>query len=159
MTLAQLAFRSLSFYRRTNAASIFGVASAVAVLAGSLLVGSSVRASLASIASSRLGQTHVVIASENLFTEQLQTRLLSGRTTLAPILMFKGIAIHDTSGRRARDVQVYGIDERFFAFHGVDVKPPGRSDALLSPDLADELGAAAGDSFLVRVAKIGRAHV
>ena len=153
MTLAQLALRSLSFYRRTNAASIFGVASAVAVLAGSLLVGSSVRASLASIASSRLGQTHVVIASENLFTEQLQTRLLSGRTTLAPMLMFKGIAIHDTSGRRARDVQVYGIDGRFFAFHGVNVKPPGRSDALLSPDLADELGAAAGDSFLVRVAR------
>ncbi len=153
MTLAQLALRSLSFYRRTNAASILGVASAVAVLAGSLLVGSSVRASLASIAASRLGQTHVVIASENLFTEQLQARLLSGRTTLAPMLMFKGIAIHDTSGRRARDVQVYGIDERFFAFHGVDVKPPGRSDALLSPDLADELGAAAGDSFLVRVAR------
>ena len=141
------------FYRRTNAASVLGVASAVAVLAGSLLVGSSVRSSLAGISASRLGRTSVVIASENLFTEQLQERVLSGRTIAAPILMFKGLASHDTSGRRARDVQIYGIDERFFAFHGVEAKAPGRSDALLSPDLADELGASPGDSLLVRVAR------
>ncbi|HYN06676.1 MAG TPA: FtsX-like permease family protein [Vicinamibacterales bacterium] len=153
MTLTRLALRSLTFYRRTNTASVLGVASAVAVLAGALLVGSSVRASLSGIAASRLGRTSVVLTSENLFTESLSTRLLPGRTIAAPILMFKGVALHDTSGRRARDVQIYGIDERFFAFHGVEVKAPDRSDALLSPDLADELGAAAGDSLLVRVAR------
>ena len=153
MTITQLALRSLMFYRRTNAASVLGVASAVAVLAGSLLVGSSVRSSLATISSSRLGLTAVVVAGENLFTEQLSTRLLPGRTITAPLLMFKGIAIHDTSSRRARDVQIYGIDDRFFAFHAVAAKAPGRSDALLSPDLADELGAAPGDSLLVRVAR------
>jgi hypothetical protein len=153
VTLSRLAFRSLSFYRRTNIASVLGVASAVAVLAGSLLVGSSVRSSLAGIATSRLGRTGVVIASENLFTEQLQQRLLPDQTVGAPILTFKGIASHDASGRRARDVHIYGIDERFFAFHGVDAKAPGRSDALLSPDLAEELAAATGDSLLVRVAR------
>ncbi|HEY7474654.1 MAG TPA: FtsX-like permease family protein, partial [Vicinamibacterales bacterium] len=153
MTLFQLALRSLTFYRRTNIASVLGVASAVAVLAGSLLVGSSVRASLSGIAASRLGRTSIVVVSENLFTESLQSRLMPGRAMAAPILMFKGVALHDSSGRRARDVQIYGIDERFFTFHGVDMKAPGQSDALLSPDLADELGAAAGDSLLVRVAR------
>ncbi len=153
MTISRLALRSLTFYRRTNAASVLGVASAVAVLAGSFLVGSSVRASLAGIASSRLGRTSVAIASENLFTEDLAARLSPGRVVTAPILMFKGIAVHDTSGRRAREVQIYGIDERFFAFHGVTAKAPERSGALLSPDLADELGAAVSDSLLVRVAR------
>ena len=69
------------------------------------------------------------------------------------MLTFKGIAIHDTSGRRAREVQIYGVDERFFAFHGVDARSPDRSDALLSSDLAAELGAAEGDSLLVRVSR------
>jgi len=39
MTIAGLALRSLIHYRRTNVVVSFGVASAVAVLAGSLLVG------------------------------------------------------------------------------------------------------------------------
>jgi putative ABC transport system permease protein len=153
MTLTQLALRSLTFYRRTNAASVFGVATAVAVLAGALLVGSSVRTSLQGIAASRLGRTSVVVASESLFTEQLQTRLLPDRAVAAPLLMLTGVVLHDASGRRARDVQIYGIDDRFFAFHGVDAKAPGRSGVLQSPDLADELGAATGDSFVVRVAR------
>jgi len=153
MTLTQLAVRSLTFYRRTNIASVFGVATAVAVLSGALLVGSSVRVSLEGIAAGRLGSTSVVVASENLFTEQLQTRLLPHRAAGAPLLMLRGVALHDASGRRARDVQIYGIDNRFFTFHGVDAQAPGRSGVLLSPDLADELGAATGDSFVVRVAR------
>ena len=153
MTLAQLALRSVTFYRRTNLASVLGVASAVAVLAGALLVGSSVRASLEGIAAGRFGRTSVVVGSETLFTEQLQKRLLADRTDAAPILMLKGIALHDASSRRARDVQIYGIDDRFFTFHGVGARAPGRSGALLSPDLADELGAATGDGLVVRVAR------
>ena len=44
---------------------------------------------------------------------------------------------------RAGRVQVYGIDARFFSFHGVQTAAPGPNDVLLSPDLAAELGAAA----------------
>ena len=47
MKAATLRTRSLRHYWRTNAAVVLGVATAVAVLAGSLLVGESVRASLA----------------------------------------------------------------------------------------------------------------
>ena len=44
----RLVHRSLAHYWRTNVAVVIGVAIAVAVLAGALLVGESVRASLAS---------------------------------------------------------------------------------------------------------------
>ena len=47
---------------------------------------------------------------------------------------------------------VYGIDERFGRFHGVDDLTPNDRDAFLSPALASELGAKAGDGITLRVA-------
>jgi len=46
MTVRQLVLRSLAYHWRTNIAVILGVAVAVAVLSGALLVGDSVRGSL-----------------------------------------------------------------------------------------------------------------
>ncbi len=48
---------SLRYYAATNALVVLGVAVAVAVLAGALLVGASVRESLKQIALGRLGHT------------------------------------------------------------------------------------------------------
>jgi ABC-type lipoprotein release transport system permease subunit len=157
MTITRLALQSFRHYRRTHAAVGFGVAAAVAVMAGALLVGHSVRASLASITTGRLGRTGVVIGAETPFTEPLGERI---RTSLgveagdaAALLMLEGLTRHEASGRRAGRVSIYGVDERFFRFHGVDVAPPTGSEVLLSPDLAAELGAAAGDTVIVRVAR------
>ena len=169
MTLFALARQSLRHYRRTHGAVALGIASAVAVMAGALLVGSSVRASLASITARRLGETHLVIGSQTLFTEQLAERLSQAialiraprqeRTSpapaasIAPLLMLEGVVQHESSRRRAGKVQVYGVDERFFQFHRVNAPPLDGPTVLLSPDLARELGAAADDSVLVRVAR------
>ena len=67
MTLLRLARQSLWHYRRTHGAVAFGIATAVAVMAGAHHVGHSVTASLAARTASRLGQTHVVICAEMLF--------------------------------------------------------------------------------------------
>ena len=53
MHAATLRNRSLGYYWRTHAAVVLGVATAVAVLSGSLLVGESVKASLARLAVAR----------------------------------------------------------------------------------------------------------
>lgn len=158
MTLASLAWAGLSHYRRTHLAVVLGVASAVAVLAGSLLVGSSVRASLSALVTARLGQADLVIASESPFTEALAARLveqpeLQGRATVAPVFTLEGIATHQSSGRRAGNVSVYGVDARFFAFHGVEAEAPAGSGIWLSPDLAAELGAVGDDAVVLRVAR------
>ena len=63
--------RSLLYYWRTNLAVILGVATAVAVLSGALLVGDSVRASLRDLVLSRLGKTQAVVTSVQFFREQL----------------------------------------------------------------------------------------
>ena len=148
MTITRTALRGLLFYRRTCAAVALGVASAVAVLAGAWLVGHSVTRSLATLVERRLGRTEVVVAAETPFTDSLAERLRG-----VPLLAIEGVVQHQASARRAGPVQVYGVDERFFAFHEVDADPPRDSDAFLSPDLAAELGASDGDALLVRVTR------
>jgi putative ABC transport system permease protein len=143
---------SLRFYAATNVMVVIGVAVAVAVLAGALLVGSSVRQSLREIALGRLGATDVVVSSPTFFRAALADDL-AGRVPAAPLIVFSGAVVHDESRRTAGRVMVYGIDERFGRFHGVDGLAVSGRDALVSPALARELGARAGDSVTVRVAK------
>ena len=57
MTAARLVVAGLRHYWRTNLAVVLGVATAVAVLAGALLVGDSVRGSLRDLVLQRLGRT------------------------------------------------------------------------------------------------------
>ena len=59
----RLALTSARYYWRTNLAVTLGVAAAVAVLAGALVVGDSVRGSLRDIALGRLGNTDQVLSS------------------------------------------------------------------------------------------------
>ena len=154
MTFSSLALAGVRHYRRTHVAVMLGVAAATAVLAGSLLVGTSVRSSLASIATSRLGHTSILVAAEQPFAESLAERLAkaTGRPTV-PLVSVTGVATHPTSSRRAGGVQVFGVDDRFFAFHGVAPAAIALGDALLSPDLAAELGAAVDDALVVRVTR------
>ena len=71
MTRLQLVLRGLLFYWRTHVAVVLGVATAVAVLAGALLVGDSVRGSLRELVVERLGRTDQVVASATFFREPL----------------------------------------------------------------------------------------
>jgi hypothetical protein len=150
MTTATLARRGLTYYWRTNIAVVLGVATAVAVLAGALVVGDSVRASLRDLVLNRLGRTDTVISAANFFREELVGDLARGeRFSACPIVVFEGLVTHEASGRRAIGVQVYGVDERFWRFHGMTAPElPAMSAAL-----AEELGAKPGESVLLRVEK------
>ncbi len=157
MTRTRLARASLWHYRRTHMAVVAGVATAVAVLAGSLLVGASVRASLAGLVTARLGRADVVIAAENPFLDTLGDRMLAGMSAnvgaTVPLFALQGVVSHQATGSRAGTVSVYGVDARFFQFHGVTADAPVGNDVWLSPDLADELGAAESDAVILRVAR------
>jgi ABC-type lipoprotein release transport system permease subunit len=157
MTLTRLALASLRYYRRTQTAVVFGVASAVAVLAGSFLVGASVRASLADLATRRTGRTDVVVGAELPYTAALAERLAASPALagarVAPLFALDGVVLHQASGRRAGNVLVYGVDDRFFAFHDVAAHAPVDDEVLLSPDLRGELAAEPGDALVLRVAR------
>lgn len=162
---------SLRFYAATHVMVVLGVAVAVAVLAGALLVGASVRESLKQIALGRLGATDAVVTSPTFFRTALADSLLTRSTqpqqtplgtrvdayrilrSTAPLVVVGGAVVHDESKRAAGQVMVYGIDERFGRFHGVAGFEVSGRDALISAALAQEVGAKAGDTITLRVAK------
>lgn len=143
MRARTLVQRSLVYYARTNLAVILGVATAVAVLSGALLVGDSVRASLRDLVLARLGKTEGVVSSAQFFREQL-AREAPGST---PVIALRGMVTHEKDGRRAANVAVYGVDDRFSA------AAPADREIQLTAALARELGAQSGDAVLLRVEK------
>lgn len=160
MRLAGLIKNNLRYYWRTNLAVIAGVAIAVAVLAGALLVGDSVQASLRKLFLQRLGKTNELVTSPHFFREQLAADI-QGHSQFAsfhfeatvPLIALEG-NVSEASGTRAGAVQVYGVDERFWKFHGREGKaPPQNREVFLSQSLARELNSKVGDSVLVRIEK------
>ena len=163
MSSIPLTRRSLAYYRRTHLAVVVGVAVAVAVLTGSLLVGDSVRGSLKRLALQRLGATHWVLTSTVFFREALAEEMAAHPDfsrqfgAVCPLLVQEGRLTQPETGRRAAGVSVYGVDERFWRFQGVEADPDFGSGprsgrrVLLSPEAARDLGAEAGSPVLLRL--------
>ncbi|HSB11804.1 MAG TPA: FtsX-like permease family protein [Blastocatellia bacterium] len=152
--------RNLNYFWRSNLAVVLGVATAVAVLSGALLVGDSVRGSLRDLFVQRLGKTDHIVASTSFFREKLadelqgDTRFSEAFKEGCPLIVIDGLVTDEASGRRASRVQVYGVDARFWQFHGREaVKAPAEREVLLSPDLASELGSIGGQTILLRIEK------
>jgi ABC-type lipoprotein release transport system permease subunit len=158
MRTFRLIQRSLSYYWPTHLAVILGVAIAVAVLSGALLVGDSVRSSLRELLVDRLGNADYVI-SGSYYREQLArdvesaSQFASRFDATCPLIALEGLVIHQENKRRASSVLVYGVDDRFWRFHGQDLVTLKEREALLSPALARELGIQGRDSVLLRVEK------
>lgn len=163
MASIPLTRRSLAHYRRTHLAVVVGVAVAVAVLTGSLLVGDSVRGSLRQLALQRLGAAHWVITSSVFFREALAGEMAAHPDfsrqfgAVCPLLVQEGWLTQPETGLRAAGVSVYGVDERFWRFQGVEPDPDFGSGprsgrrVLLSPEAARDLGAEAGSPVLLRL--------
>ncbi len=141
--------RSLWFYRRTHLASIAGAAIATAALAGALLTGRSVQDTLKDLAVARLGATEYALRSRGWFRSSLAGEFAPEARAAALAVMEANVS-HPGNQRRAA-ATLYGVDDSFYAFHGVKAQAPSGRDALLSPALAAELGAKAGETLLVRV--------
>src|SRR6185503_11014479 len=106
----------------------------------------------------RLGRTDLVVVSPTFFRARLADAIRthpsfsSAFTGVAPMIIAQGFVTGQESGRRAGQVRVYGVDDRFWRFHGLmDVSGPPDRDALVSPALAREIGGEVGSAALVRV--------
>jgi ABC-type antimicrobial peptide transport system permease subunit len=157
----QLILRGLTYYWRTNVAVVAGVATAVTVCAGALLVGDSVRGSLRDLVLQRLGKTDLAVLSAGFFRERLADDIRADASfptsfdAVAPLIMVPGLVTEQESGRRAGQVQVYGVDERFWRFHGVaGATGPTDRDAFVSPALAAQLALETGSTILVRIRRL-----
>jgi putative ABC transport system permease protein len=153
--VTRLLLRNLRYYWRINFAVVAGVAAAVAVLSGALIVGGSVRGSLRDLLVQRLGATDVIVASDRFFREGLAEAFASKTTTSAPMIRLQGVLRREGTSQRTRSVQVYGVDDRFWRFHGRSRSGPEGRRALVGSALAETLGISRGDTLLVRIETAG----
>ncbi len=153
MRYTDLLIRSLRHYWRTNLAVVLGVATAVTVLGGALLVGDSVRGSLRDLVLQRLGSTDFVVSSPQFFTGDLASisadpEFGTDFTAIARLIVLPAVATGQETGRRAGRVTVYGVEPDFWTFHGRSAAMPpmelGAREAFLSESLAREIGVTAG---------------
>jgi len=163
MSRWRLVLRSLSWFRALNAGVVLGVAIGAAVLTGALVVGDSVRISLREQALLRIGKIdHALVGGERLFRAALADELAEalGGADAAPVLQLRGIASAGGGSRRALDVRVLGIDERFLALAPklAPYPPPGKGEVFLNRRLAEQLGAQPGDTVVLRVESPSRMH-
>ena len=143
MTAGKFIWRSLQFYWRTHLAVLAGIAVTTAILTGALAVGDSVRFSLRQQALLRLGRiTHALHTGDRFFREKL-----GDETGTTPVLLRQGIATLPDGSARANDVQIAGVDERFWKLGATS----SFTGLVVNARLAMQLGVKAGDTIVVRL--------
>ena len=159
MSIRKLILRSLQFYWRGHLGVLLGTLVAGAILTGALVVGDSVRFSLKQMALARLGQTTLALTTSDRFfradlAQELAPRL---QAPIAPLLILRGAASTPEGTRRANEVQVLGVDERFWNFSptAVSGNTPtnlyAKDEIAVSEALASRLQLKPGDAVVVRL--------
>lgn len=160
MNLWRWAIRSLLFYKWISLGILLASASASAVLTGSLLVGDSVRITLARQMEDRLGRVHtVLLGPETFFRPQLAKELADALDTeTAGVLMLNGRIENTEGSRRINRIAVVGVDESFARLSPAGQAPwlQSVSDGLvINTNLANQLQVTVGDEVIVSLAKSG----
>ena len=149
MTPRRLLARSLVHFRALHGAVALGVGVGTAVLAGALIVGSSVRESLRNLTLDRLGAIDFAAVGERYFRETA-TEAFEASAQAASAVLIRGSAEHAGSGARASKVRIHGVDSTFWAFYDIAAPELGNREIALNQRLAAELGAQEGDDLLLR---------
>ncbi|MDA1044538.1 MAG: ABC transporter permease, partial [Verrucomicrobia bacterium] len=132
-----------------------GLSVAAIVLVGSLVVGDSVKYSLRITALQRIGKSHfAILGGERFFSQSLADRMaLALQAPCAPVLLLQGSAAHPENERRANNVQVVGVDARFWSLASESATTLDPHQAFVNERLARQLNLAEGDTLVVRINK------
>ena len=151
----RLIARGLAHHWRTHAGVVAGVACATAALVGALVVGDSVRLSLRQQAMQRVGRFDSVMACGDRFvTTALADRLRAELdANVCSVVQLPGVANRSAGPARAGIVDVFGVDDTFFAMSssGRARPAPAPGHALLNRRVADQLGVTVGEEVVLRV--------
>lgn len=166
--------RGLVYFWRAHLAVTLGAAVACAVLTGALVVGDSVRGSLAALVLDRLGNVDQAVVSSGFVRPDLAGGLAAAAEGLVvePVVLMRGSVTHRSRGvdsdspetaerqLRASNVQVFGVGPSFSAlfpdgpaisFERSDGQVVVGAGAVVNESLARELELAPGDTVLVSV--------
>jgi len=158
MTSRAFIFRGLRHYRGAYLGVLLGSALGAMVLLGALFAGDSVKSTLRQIAEQRTGSTTLVVTGgENFFRAALADDL-EPADRVAPVLQLRS-QIDTPDGRSTGQVNLFGIDPRFWSFAVGDTSPPPLDDRswAINGELARTLDLSPGDTIVIRLGKPGLA--
>ena len=135
MTSLALIRAGLTRHGVAHAAAAIGVAVGAMVLAGALLLGSSLRQSLQASALGRLGWVDRVLVAERPFRAALADGL-PGR--VAPVLVARA-SVRVTGGSVLGKITLMGVDDRYFGADGPPTGWPG-DGFWINEDLQNSIG-------------------
>ena len=152
--------KSFKYFWQIHLTVALCTAVATGVLAGALIVGDSVRGSLRSLTTERLGTIQHGLLADHFF----QPELLNRQNTV-PAILLNGTVVAPQTQTRASKVNIIGITEDFFAFWEGD-PVPNLSKAenqpfnaiVINEVLQNELNVQVGDALLVNMPQVADIH-
>ena len=149
--------KTFTHYFKQNLLVALGVVVSTAVLTGALIIGDSVRYSLAQSTFSRLGETtHLVSVTERYFRQEMAAEIEAQNPEIkaTSVLLLEGVAVADGGENRVNRVQVIGVDTDFEEISNTPLFSELQDNEIaISKNLAERLQVKEGDNLLVRIKK------
>ncbi len=154
--IPQILVKSIRYYKKPVLYQILIIALLSAVITGSLLTGSSVKASLKRSASSRLGNTSILISSGVRYIDASLVERLNDSSGIKStgLLEVNGYCQSMISQKVASGTHIYGINSDFFKFHGRDSVKIRPGEIAVNKRLAENLQLKVGDELILRFTEI-----
>ena len=157
MTLTSVLVRNLRYFWRQHLGVIAGTAICSMVLVGAMMVGDSVKETLRRIAEQRIGKADLaLLAEDGFFREELANTLapkLGEGAVVAPIVVTRGNVTSPDGSVNVKNVQVLGVDERFWKLAPDPSETPDSSgdDFFANERLYRHLKIQDGERIVLRV--------
>ena len=156
MNLFKLILRNLQYYKKEHSLLFIGMILSTAILTSALIIGDSVKFSLNNIVSKRLGTTQqIILTQERYFPASFSNALANElHTTTAPVLLLRGMASSDNSEARVPNIQVCGIDSKFWEIGNCSMPNLNQNEVIINRKLAEKLNLNIGDELSIRIEKV-----
>ena len=161
MTLFGIVIRNLRYYWRQHIGVVVGAALCSMVLVGALMVGDSVKSTLRRLADERIGNASMaLLATDGFFREKLAAEVAKGmedEIVVAPMVVTRGNLSLPDGSIHVRNVQVLGVDERFWKLAPApDARPSLETGAFFANErLYHRFKNSPHDRILLRVEEPG----
>ena len=158
--MRKFSWNSLKHFWQIHLTVALCTAVATGVLAGALIVGDSVRGSLKSLTTERLGAIQHALLADHFFQPDLLQR-----ENKVPAILLNGTIVVPQTQKRASKVNIAGVTDDFFTFWQEDTAPNLNKTAnqpfnaiVINEALQNELNVQIGDTLLVNMSQAADIH-
>lgn len=151
-SLKRLVIRNLYHFRHANILIVLSVAITTMIIAGSLIIGDSIRYSLKNNSNKRLGKIKYILRSSkyDLGVENIKNTAIIYDNNISFLFSRKGSLITEINSNYHSDVNIYGVDKKFFDFSILNEKREIPDDsAFINSNTATQLNLKVNDIFTI----------